>query len=266
MHVSDPDPSFALPWQGTGLSDIGLVRTSNQDALALDNPLGLWVIADGMGGHAAGSLASQLAVQSVIAHMHEVRGLLSTTWNQSSTASNLLVEAVATGHSAIRQEVSAHPEFEGMGTTVVIALYCPGPSSKLAIAHVGDSRAYLIRNRTIRLMTSDHSLVQRLITEGQIAPEEAVNHPQQNILLRALGADEQSKPDIHLHDLEAEDIVLLCTDGLTKAATEKEILSTVLADRMLPSSACQKLIEIANERGGKDNSTVVLISQFPHAR
>jgi len=176
------------------------------------------------------------------------------------------LHAIATSHTAIREKALVHPEFEGMGTTIVIAVYCAGPPMQIAFAHVGDSRAYLIRNGTIRLLTSDHSLVQRLLTEGQITPDEALNHPQQNILLRALGADDQSKPDIHLQDLEPEDMFLLCTDGLTKTATEKEILSTIIADRMTPSKACQSLIELANAHGGKDNTTVVLISPSPNGR
>ena len=262
----ESDRQVPLPWQGTGLTHAGLVRTSNQDAYALENQLGLWVIADGMGGHAGGSLASQLAVQSTVRHVRESNNSLWTDVNQSSTATDLLLKAVATGHATIRQQVATHSELEGMGTTVVIALYCPGPPAQIALAHVGDSRAYLVRNGTMRLLTTDHSFVQRLVNEGQITPEEALNHPQQNLLLRALGADKQSTPDIHLHILEPEDIVLLCTDGLTKTATEEEISSTILANRMLPTKACQNLIELANAHGGKDNTTVVLISPSHQGR
>ena len=257
MNMNDR-PS-TLPWQGSGFSDVGLVRTSNQDAYALENTLGLWMIADGMGGHAGGSIASQLATQSVVSHVRQSYRLFSSGREQIETAISLLKEAIAKGDAAIRHHASENPELQGMGTTVVIALMCQEPPPQVAIAHVGDSRAYLIRNGTIRLLTTDHSFVQRLVTEGQITAEEATNHPNQNLLLRALGAEKQSTPDVNLHKLEAQDIVLLCTDGLTKMVREDEILSILLA-RNAPSEACRRLIERANFEGGKDNTTVVLIS------
>jgi protein phosphatase len=260
MHVSDPHSLFAFPWQGTGLTDPGLIRTSNQDSFALENQLGLWIIADGMGGHAGGNLASQLAVQSTVIHVRQFHRFLQTGGDLPTVAKKLLVEAVATSHAAIQQQVVAQPEFEGMGTTIVIALYCPGPQPQLALAHVGDSRAYLIRNGTMRLLTSDHSLVQRLVDEGQITPDQALNHPQQNILLRAVGADRQSTPDVQLQMLEPEDIILLCTDGLTKTVSEDDILAIVRKSEISPSEACRQLIERANSQGGKDNTTVILIS------
>jgi protein phosphatase len=249
-----------LPWQGIGLTDVGLVRTSNQDAYALENTLGLWVIADGMGGHAGGSIASQLAIQSVVDHVQKSYGLFSSNPGKNVACIELLQQAVATGDAAIRHQVSNNPELEGMGTTVVIALLCPDPSTHLAIAHVGDSRAYLIRNGAIRSLTTDHSFVQRLLTEGQITAEEATNHPNQNLLLRALGAEKQSTPDVSLHSLEPQDIVLLSTDGLTKMVDENDILAIVSAKNHSPVEACRKLIERANSHGGKDNTTVVLIS------
>jgi len=249
-----------LPWQGTGLTDTGLIRTSNQDAFAVENQLGIWVIADGMGGHAGGSIASQLATESVLTHLRRSHSLLSSPSDQSGIAMKILEQAVATGDSAIRDEVSKTPELEGMGTTLVIALLCQRPPMQLAIAHVGDSRAYLIRKGTIQSLTTDHSFVQRLLTEGQITPEQAINHPNQNVLLRALGADNQSVPDINLHVLEPNDIVMLCTDGLTKTVSDEDILAIVSRNNDSPSEACQQLIERANSQGGKDNTTVVLIS------
>lgn len=249
-----------LPWQGSGFTDVGLVRTSNQDAYALENTLGLWVIADGMGGHAGGSIASQLATQTVISHVRQSFGLLPSGREQTETAISLLKQAIAKGDAAIRHQASENPELQGMGTTVVIALLCLEPYPQVAIAHVGDSRAYLIRNGTIRSLTTDHSFVQRLLTEGQITAEEATNHPHQNLLLRALGADKQSSPDINLHKLEAQDIVLLCTDGLTKMVSENDMLAILSARDHSPSEACRQLIERANFQGGKDNTTVIVIT------
>jgi protein phosphatase len=223
MNLSDP--TSALPWQGNGLTDTGLVRTSNQDAYALENTLGLWVVADGMGGHAGGGIASQLATQTVISHFRQSYDLLSSGAEQTGTAISLLKQAIAKGDAVIRHQASENPELHGMGTTVVIALLCVAPPPQVAIAHVGDSRAYLIRNGKIRSLTTDHSFVQRLVTEGQITAEEATNHPNQNLLLRALGADKQSSPDVNLYKLEPQDIVLLCTDGLTKMVSEDDILA-----------------------------------------
>lgn len=256
------DVLIPLPWQGTGLTDTGLVRTSNQDAFTLENQIGLWVIADGMGGHAGGSIASQLATQSVVHHVRDSHGILSSGPDQAPSAIRLLRQAVASGDSAIRQRVSTNRDLTGMGTTLVIALLCPGPPTQIAIAHVGDSRAYLLRNHTIQPLTTDHSFVQRLLTEGQITPEEAMTHPQQNILLRALGAEDQATPDIALHTLEPQDIILLCTDGLTKTVSEEEVLSIVSENLALPDRACQQLIDLANAHGGKDNTTVVVISPY----
>jgi len=135
----------------------------------------------------------------------------------------------------------------------------------MAVAHVGDSRAYRIRNDTITSLTTDHSLVQLLLREGQISSEQAARHSQQHILLRALGVADHAKADIALHMLEPQDILLLCTDGLTKTVSEGEILSIVSQHRSSPLHACQTLIDIANDHGGKDNTTVVMISASPRS-
>jgi protein phosphatase len=239
---------------------MGRVRNSNQDAFSVENQLGLWVVADGMGGHAGGNIASHLAIQSVVEHVQQTYGVFASGHLHTTEASSLLESAVAAGDAAIRQRVATSPELQGMGTTLVIALLCPTAPTQIAIAHVGDSRAYLIRNSEIRPLTTDHSFVQRLLIEGQITPEDAMNHPNQNLLLRALGADNQSKPDINLYMLDPHDIVLLCTDGLTKMVSEDDILAIVSGTRNSPSDACRKLIERANHQGGKDNTTVVLVS------
>jgi len=258
MNVSNP--LLSLPWQGAGLTDVGRVRNSNQDAFSVENQLGLWVVADGMGGHAGGHIASDLAIQSVVEHVRQGYDVFASGQRQTADAVTILQAAVAVGDAAIRRRVSTNPELEGMGTTLVIALLCPTLPTQIAIAHVGDSRAYLIRDSGIRPLTTDHSFVQRLLVEGQITPEDAMNHPNQNLLLRALGAVDQSKPDINLYMLDPHDIVLLCTDGLTKMVSDDDILTIVSENRNSPSEACPQLIERANRQGGKDNTTVVLVS------
>ena len=252
-----------LPWQGIGLTDTGLVRTSNQDAFVVENQIGLWVVADGMGGHAGGSVASQLAVQSVVEHVRASRELWPNSFEQEKSVFTFLEKAVAEGDEAIRRQATTTPDLTGMGTTLVVALLLHGPPIQIAIAHVGDSRAYQIRNQTIRALTADHSLVQKLLTEGRISQKEAQIHPQQNVLLKALGAEDRAVPDIELRSFKPQDILLLCTDGLTKTVAEQEILSTVLEMKHSPLMACQQLIDRANAAGGKDNTTVVLIT--PHS-
>lgn len=250
----------SLLWQGTGLTDKGLVRQSNQDTFAIENTLGLWVIADGMGGHAGGQIASQLAVNSIVNYVGSARQAESHHYANSST----LADAVFAGNSAIHQRVKAEPALTGMGTTVVAMLFCPTPSPAVIIAHIGDSRAYRIRDRRMAALTVDHSYVQELVSKGHITQEQANTHPKQNILLRALGSTAGQDPDVKIHPLEPHDRILLCTDGLTKSIPEDVILSIVLKPEESAENICAKLIKHANEGGGKDNTTVAFIT--PQAR
>lgn len=261
--MNKTDRQSALPWQGFGLTDQGLVRTTNQDSFAVENSLGLWVVADGMGGHAGGSTASQLAVQGVTEHVRSflaphVPSARSIDPEQERMA--LLTAAIAAADSLVRTTAAATPNLAGMGTTIVAVLLSPGAHPSVAIGHIGDSRAYLIRDRQMQGLTTDHSFVQRLVSEGRISPEESKKHPQQNILLRAIGVEAQLPPDIKTHALAPSDILLLCTDGLTKMIEEQEILALILEHRTSPAEACQLLIQLANARGGKDNTTVLLIA------
>ena len=249
-----------LPWIGTGLTDTGRVRTSNQDAFAVDNELGLWVIADGMGGHVGGNIASALAVSSIMDHVHSCNKPWLTHGDQLVHPNTLLTEAIAAGNRVIRRRVTIVPNLAGMGTTVVIALLCQLPTPSVAIAHVGDSRAYVMRDERLAALTADHSLVQQLVNEGQITLEDSWDHPKKNVLVRALGLDYPSTPDIALHPLGPHDIVLLCTDGLTKMISEDDILSVILDSMDSPEETCRRLITRANAAGGKDNTTVLLIT------
>ena len=258
--MGDVDLERPVVWQGFGLSDIGLVRFSNQDAFAVENQLGLWVIADGMGGHAGGSVASSLAVNSIVEYLRASSEAWPDSQHRHAFALQVLAEAISVGDTAIHQRTVTAPDLTGMGTTIVAALLCPGDSLGMAVAHVGDSRAYLIRNDTITRLTTDHSLVQLLLREGRISSDQAMTHSQQHILLRALGVEDHAKADMALHILDPQDIILLCTDGLTKTLTEGEILSIVSQHRSAPPHACRILIDTANDHGGKDNTTVVMIS------
>ena len=250
----------SLPWIGTALTDIGRVRTSNQDAFAIDNELGLWVIADGMGGHVGGNVASELAVASIMNHVRTSAGPWPSSGDRLQRATTILTHAITAGKTAIEERITVAPELTSMGTTVVAAWLCPFPTPSVAIAHVGDSRAYVIRDERLAALTTDHSLVQQLVTEGRITLEESWDHPKKNVLVRALGPNFPSTPDVALHSLDRRDIVLLCTDGLMKMISDEDILSVILETRNSPEETCQRLITRANAAGGKDNTTVLLIN------
>ena len=250
----------SLPWIGTGLTDTGRVRASNQDAFAIDNELGLWVIADGMGGHVGGNVASTLAVASIMNYVHTSAQPWPSSGDLLQHATMVLTHAIAAGNTAIQERIAVEPELSGMGTTVVAAWLCPLPAPSVAIAHVGDSRAYVIRDERLVALTTDHSLVQQLVTEGHMTLEESLDHPKKNVLVRALGLGYPSTPDIALHALGSHDIVLLCTDGLMKMISEEDILSVILDSKDSPEETCQRLITRANDAGGKDNTTVLLLT------
>ena len=247
-------------WTGTGLTDKGVVRTTNQDTFAIDNALRLWIVADGMGGYVGGGVASDLAVTAILKYFRDAAYGAAQETDLLHDATPRLTDAIAAGKTAIQQRVAEEPPLSGMGTTVVAAWLCPTPIPTLAIAHVGDSRAYVIREDRLTALTIDHSLVQQLVAEGHISVEDSLTHPKRNVLVNALGSGYPSIPDVALHPLMPQDIVLLCTDGLTKMLSEADILSIVLATRNDPEEICRRLIAQTNTAGGKDNTTVLLIS------
>lgn len=253
------DQQASHPWQGTGFTDTGLARQTNQDAFAVDNDLGLWIVADGMGGHAGGEIASRIAVDSLLGTIRAAASAGGALSVQPSRAVALLTEALSIAHDAIQRAALQNHELEGMGTTIVVCLLCPGPPFQAVLAHVGDSRAYLLRDRLLQVLTTDHSYVQKLVAQGHITQENASHHPQRNILLRALGIPGQSIPDTRIQPLEPDDVILLCTDGLTKMLSEDEMLSLLSDTQASPTDMSRHLVDRANENGGKDNTTVVLI-------
>ena len=251
-----------MRWKGFGLTHIGKVRQMNQDALGLFDDLGLWIIADGMGGHVGGEIASQLAIDT-IASSYETQA--SAFLNHPirpigiPDATKILRQTMEAANTAIRKHAEDNPEYKGMGTTAVAVHVSESPTVVATIAHTGDSRAYLIRNNTLSLLTRDHSLVEERIELGIITPEQALTHPLRHILTRALGIEPTVDPTLGKIELTEKDQLLLCTDGLTKMMTDSEILETILAASMSLEKGCEDLVKQANQQGGQDNVTVVMV-------
>jgi len=223
-------------------SDTGRVRSSNEDSFLARAPL--FVVADGMGGANAGEIASRTAVEVFAAGLQP-----------GDDPESRLAETVATANSQIHKASQSDTARRGMGTTATAVLVGDGI---VAVAHVGDSRAYLLRAGKIAQLTRDHTLVDELVREGRLTPEQAAEHPQRSIITRALGPEPHVEVDTFSEELEEGDVLLLCSDGLTGMVSDDLILTTVNDSRSL-AAAAKSLIRKANEAGGRDNITVVLI-------
>lgn len=238
------------------LSDVGCERTENEDNFCYAEPEQddelkkrgrLVVVADGMGGHEGGQVASRLAVDAV----------RDTFLNTAiPDPADVLVAAYQAAHSAIQDCANDHPELSGMGTTCTSAVL---RDSQLIYGHVGDSRLYLLRNNAITRLTRDHSYVQQMVDKGLITAEEAKTHPSRNILTSALGSDSPVQADFAEAPitLQRGDILLLCTDGLHGLVSDEEMLA--LSSRNPPREACRELVEMAKARGGFDNITIQIL-------
>lgn len=240
-------------------SDIGKRRNMNQDytnVFTNQSGMDLAILADGMGGHLAGDVASKMAVDGLGAAWS------TSTISQPDKASEWFEQAIQKVNEAIYQEGTAHPEMQGMGTTIVSTALL---NEKFVLAHVGDSRAYLIHEDQLRQLTDDHSLVNELLKSGEITAEMAAVHPQKNVLTRSVGIAGTIKTDISEHECQSNDYLLLCSDGLTNMVSEEAILTIVASDQSLEDKTKQ-LINAANEAGGADNITVLLIHFEGEAR
>ncbi len=248
-----------MTWKGKGLTHIGKVRQLNQDAFGIYDHLGLWLIADGMGGHPGGEIASQLAIEKMAAHFEKHQPALVKNLNMSKAPTVILQQTLEAANHAIRDHARQHIELTDMGTTAV-AVYIDGRSPSVAtIAHAGDSRAYLLRDQTLSPLTRDHSLVEERIELGILTPEQALTHPLRHIITRALGIDQIVAPSMTTIEVTEKDQLLLCTDGLTKMMTDQQIVDTILSGNITPDRTCYALVEEANNRGGEDNVTVVMV-------
>ena len=247
-------------WHGAGATHTGLVRPTNQDAFLAANDLGLWIVADGMGGHAGGNVASRITIEAIHGYIAERAGHHSTT--KTDEIPSLLRSAVGYANEAVLAHAKANPEFTGMGTTVVL-FFLPAPSSPLAwVAHTGDSRAYLIRDQQISALTRDHTVLEEYIQQGLLPKSTPASHPLGHKLTRGVGVNSTIETDVSTIKLKLEDEVILFSDGLNKMLNDEQILDTLVAMRAeTPERKCRALIDQANDRGGADNTTVILIAR-----
>lgn len=229
------------------LSDVGLVRKDNEDNYLVSDQRALFAVADGMGGHLGGRIASTMAIQILDEEIQFTQ--------IHDNPSEKLLTALKKANNMIM--IKAQNEgLHGMGTTITSALFYAGV---LHIAHIGDSRSYLVRDDKLTLLTEDHSLVNELFQNGSLTWEEARNHPQRNVLTRALGIMAEPQIDTFSLPIHTGDKLLLCTDGLTNHLTDQEIISVLKQDKPMKAQVAT-LINKALERGGNDNVTVVLVS------
>jgi serine/threonine protein phosphatase PrpC len=244
----------------SGLSDVGRVRTNNEDSFRIVEALNLFILSDGMGGEAHGEVASAMAVDIINKYCEAEREdsgatVLDDAPTNLSSQTRRLKNAVAQANFQIFQAAQKNPEQRGMGATIT-ALWLK--DTLLSIAHVGDSRAYLLRSGNLQQLTNDHSLVAEQVRRGLITPQQAEESEMQSVLLRALGAHPEVEIDTDEVEIIPRDVLLLCSDGLTRMVTEPEIAGALQAETV-PSAAAERLIALANENGGIDNVTVIVV-------
>lgn len=250
-----------------GATHVGMVRTNNEDCFRIVSPLNLFVLADGMGGEAHGEVASALAVETVVKHCIEgdensSAALLGEAKPDLTPKSRRLLSAIHLANQKVFHSAEEHPERQGMGATLTTAWV---DGAQLSVGHVGDSRVYLLRTGQLQQLTSDHSLVAEQVRRGLLTVTEAEQSNLQSVLLRALGTQPQVEVDVEEVVLFPGDVLLLCSDGLTRMVTEPEIAGTLQAEP-IPQRAAEKLVHLANESGGIDNVTVIVVSFRPEPK
>ena len=244
-------------WSGIGRTEKGHVRSSNQDALALLNDCGVWLVADGMSGHPAGDIAAQTAVTAA-----SQRALEQASWlrEHPEAVAEFTADLVVSANRRIHGLMLADPSLKGMGTTLVVLTIVPAPTPVAHIAHLGDSRAYLHRANQLTQLTRDHTLVQSFVQRGLIDAATALVHPERHILTKGLGMGAGMKPELTSTAVAAHDLILLCSDGLTKMLEDATISSILSRASGNPQEACHNLIAEALNRGGEDNVTVIVVT------
>ena len=254
----------------TSATDPGMVRSHNEDSVAADAANGLVVLADGMGGYNAGEVASGMATTVIITEMQQVLQKAQPYEVDEKTrqqvGTRLVREQVLKANTSIYQAAQSQPQYAGMGTTLVVCLFY---DNKVLVAHLGDSRLYLLRDGKFKQVTRDHSLLQEQIDSGLISPEQAKNAQHKNLVTKALGIDPSVEPEIHEYPTKPGDIYLLCSDGLCDMVDDEDIDMTLQALGANLKLAAQQLVQMANDNGGRDNVSVILVRvlrEYPGAR
>jgi protein phosphatase len=222
-------------------TDVGKVRDHNEDGYLVDDGLGLVAVADGMGGHRGGEVASATALEALHASFAEHGGLR---------------DAVVAANDAVLERARADENLRGMGTTLTAGVL--GDDGVLLVGHVGDSRAYLLRDGELARITTDHSFVEELVAAGELTEEEAERDPRRSMITRALGLDDELAVDLYPVSLVAGDRVMMCSDGLTTMVSEDDLTSLLASDGE-PATVAQRLVDAANAAGGVDNTTVLVL-------
>jgi len=246
-------------WIGIGRSEIGLVRATNQDAFASIDSRCLWAVADGMGGHAGGEVAAQTAIATITSHAESTADDLR---NGHRTPAEFLTDLTMQAHDAILGRAKRDPKLKGMGTTVVMLLIQAQPAPTAHIIHLGDSRAYLFRSGTLTPLTRDHTLIEKYLDRGILTPQMARTHPERHVLTQALGVSSPVEPSISSHRLQQDDLLLLCSDGLTKMLEDSDILAICRRAQGDPTQTLNGLVNESLSRGGADNVTVVVVTDI----
>jgi serine/threonine protein phosphatase PrpC len=235
----------------SGRTDVGMIRSGNEDNFAVDvnSTRGIFIVADGMGGHAAGEVASEMAVQIVLREIKEVADL------GDGSATKILGEALKLANRAIHDRTITEVDKQGMGTTASVLLLS---DARYLIGQVGDSRVYLLRDGALKQLTKDHSYVQEQVDLGNLTPEQARYHPYSNVITRCVGASPEVEPDLYSGEARNGDIFLVASDGLTGMVDDRR-LAQLLMSRAEPIRKVESLISEANGRGGLDNITAIVV-------
>jgi PPM family protein phosphatase len=234
----------------------GMVRSHNEDSIAADATIGLAVLADGMGGYNAGEVASGIAVELIKVELKKAL-LEGNSGRLDGTAfERLIADHGARANTAIYQAAQSHPQYAGMGTTLVVALW---HDNRMSVGHIGDSRLYRLRGGVLEQVTRDHSLLQEQIDSGMITREQARHSQNKNLVTRAVGIDPEVETEVHSYPVQPGDVYLLCSDGLSDMVSDEDIQTTLTSLQSNLPLAAEQLVQQACDNGGRDNVSVILV-------
>jgi len=234
----------------------GMVRSHNEDSLAADAEIGLAVLADGMGGYNAGEVASGIAVELIRTEMKKSLSNKSPEELNGQNAEQLIEMHSTRANTTIYKASQSQPQYSGMGTTLVVALW---HDNQLTVGHIGDSRLYRLRGGALEQITRDHSLLQEQIDSGMITKEQARHSQNKNLVTRAVGIDPEVETEIHTYSVQPGDVYLLCSDGLSDMVTDEDVQLTLASLAANLPLAAEQLVQLANDNGGRDNVSVILV-------